>query len=288
MRTWRDAVRELEQDRARGASQLLELALDALALAANEAHGQSPAAYAAHFSAAAGAVAAARPTMVAIGACARRVLQQVQEAAGGHGSAEAIRRSALAAIDRVRAQAREARRQAITRAAELAATADCIVTCSFSSTVVEAIALAAGCAPHLQVRVLASRWQGRSYGAATAAALQERHVHCQVFDDDALAAAVAGARLALVGADAVTEHGTLINGTPSLALARACRRARPPVPFLAVCESLKVVPGVQALEPGFDAVPAALVTGFVSEHGVASPEGVAAWRSGSPAEAGPP
>lgn len=286
MRTWRDAVRELEQDRARGASQLLELALDALALAAHEAHGQSPAAYAAHFAAAAGAVAAARPTMVAIGTCAGRVLQQVQEAAGGHASAEEIRRSALAAIDRVRAQAREARRQAITRAAELAVAADCIVTCSFSSTVVEAIACAAQRAPHLQVRVLASRWQGRSYGTATASALRERHVHCQMFDDNALEEAVTGARLALVGADAVTGDGTLVNGMPSLALARACRRARPPVPFFAVCESLKVVPGVKALEPGFDAVPAGLVTGFISEHGVASPEGVAAWLSGGPAETG--
>jgi translation initiation factor eIF-2B subunit delta len=92
-----------------------------------------------------------------------------------------------------------------------------------------------------------------------------------VVPDDQIGWHVARADVILCGADAVSLHGWLINGAPSLELAEVAARKKKP--FYIVCETAKFdvrgfLAGLRRAEPGFDMVPLELVTGIVTERGV--------------------
>jgi ribose 1,5-bisphosphate isomerase len=132
-----------------------------------------------------------------------------------------------------------------------------------------------------------------------AAALAETGVRLEAFSDAAMAVAVERADLVVVGADALFVDGSFANKVGSLPLALSCRHAETPL-FVAT-ELAKLFPGdpaeigmeqrppseladddwelwatgrVRAENQFFERVPAALVTCYVTEHGLVDPAGL--------------
>jgi ribose 1,5-bisphosphate isomerase len=245
-------VAAIAADRERGATELAREALDVLQWAA-EAGGSEAVAQAA------AALARGRPAMPAI----RHVISRVV----ADPAAMADPRATVTACRRARVWLDEASRLAIERAAALMPAGALVVTCSYSSAVVQACLLAAS-GRRLRVRAVESRAGDVAYGERVAARLTAQHVACDVVPDERMPDALAGATLVLVGADCVRPDGALVNGSPSLRLGLAAHGRG--VPFYAVCEAFKLDDEC-VMEPGLDLVPARLVTGYVTARGVVPP-----------------
>ncbi|MDZ7701614.1 MAG: hypothetical protein U5J98_05850 [Halobacteriales archaeon] len=210
--------------------------------------------------AAAEALLDARPAMAAL-------RNRVNRAMAGAGSPAAVERAATEGL--VRAAKADA------GAAELAAgTIDGgrVLTLSRSGTVRRAL-LAARPA----VEVLASLPGGEGHGVAEALAdaglTVGSHPDAAVYDRCRSGAVDA----VLVGADAVTPDGGVVNkvGSRAAALAAGCAD----VPFYAVCASDKVRPAGSIEpphEPLFDLTPPAFVTAVLTERGRLTAEAVRA------------
>ena len=140
-------------------------------------------------------------------------------------------------------------------------------TCSYSATVLRALTLT-----HRQnagLRVLALRSSG--YGERLTDKLASVGVGVTLMDDSAVDEAAQQSTLALVGADRLLPSGAIINGSPTLLLARACQKAGRP--FYVACDTFKLGEGEER-EPGLDLVPPELVTGVFTERGFHKPEEV--------------
>jgi len=173
-------------------------------------------------------VAALRPTMAAVVAAAR--------AAGRHEKWEPKTEHAIAA------------------AAAVLRPGSRVVTISRSSTLLAAFAQAS--ALELVVAESAPGFEGR----ATADAAARAGHQVELVADSEAPFAVRSADLVIVGADAITRRGDVINKAGTLPLALAAREYR--VPFYAAADDSKrwdddVPP---PLEAHFDVTPAALVT----------------------------
>jgi translation initiation factor 2B subunit (eIF-2B alpha/beta/delta family) len=242
-------VAAMAADRDRGATELAREALDILQWAAEEGGVQS-------VPPAAAALVRARPAMPAI--------KNVINYAVANLPQTATPSEAVEACHRARAWLDEASRLAVEHAADLIPDDAVVVTCSYSSAVVQACQRAAA-ERSLRVRALASRASGVVYGERVAARLRPHHIACDVVGDDHMVDALAGATLVLVGSDRVLPDGALVNGSPTLGLAGAALDAG--VAFYAICEAFKL-DDEPLLETGFDLVPSRLVTGYATARGV--------------------
>jgi translation initiation factor 2B subunit (eIF-2B alpha/beta/delta family) len=179
-----------------------------------------------------------------------------------------IKKLARDSANRILADGQKARQAVCRHAAEIITSRSIILTCSYSSTICRALALARE--KGLDFKVLAARSQlpeaGMAYGDITAAELDKWGIDCQVAAEEILTTQPPAVNLFLIGADAIMMDGSLTNGYPSLCLARAFQHR---VPLYALAETSKINPqGLMAAEPGFDLIPAGLITGIISEQGI--------------------
>jgi ribose 1,5-bisphosphate isomerase len=244
-------VAAIAADRERGATELAREALDVLQWAAEHATID--------IAQVAAALMQARPAMPAV----RNVIHRVV----ADPAVTTNPRAAASECCAARAWLDEASRLAIEQAAAAMPADALVVTCSYSSAVVQACLLAAT-PRRLRVRAVESRAADVAYGERIAARLTAQHVACDVVPDERMPEAVVGATLVLVGADCVRPDGALVNGSPSLRLGLAAHDRA--VPFYAICEAFKLDDEC-ALEPGLDLVPAHIVTGYVTARGVVPP-----------------
>jgi translation initiation factor 2B subunit (eIF-2B alpha/beta/delta family) len=270
-----ERVAALRADRQRGAS---ELADEALAALADAARGAPPGGAAAALRGAARALAGARPTMAVL---ANRVHEALDGLQGRDDAA--LRALVPARCEEVRARARKEREEAA-RVAAVQPLGATVLTLSRSSTVARALTLAHAASPR---RVLLPAGEPLRDGLAQARALAIAGLEVEVVPDAALGRAALDGDSALVGADALLPDGTVVNraGTSLAALAIALARR----PCWVVAETAKVTwrsalpleegppgqvwaPGpllpVRVRNPLFDATPAALVRGYCTELGV--------------------
>jgi translation initiation factor 2B subunit (eIF-2B alpha/beta/delta family)/ADP-ribose pyrophosphatase YjhB (NUDIX family) len=259
------AVRAIQSDREHGAAFLAAQALEVLGRAAESSRLEEAEFFLEEMGLLAEALAGLRPTMAGIGAVSRRWLAELVHQAGLGQSAAELREAAVELSRRIKAEMEEARAKAAAAAAQAVAGARRVVTASFSSTVAEALAAAGRSAAGgrgLEVRVAASG----EHGERLVSLLREAGVSAAVFPVERLGEELGAADAVLVGADALLPDGSVVNGSPTLAVAQAARRAG--VPFYAVGDSFKQVQEEIALEEGFDRVPESLITGIITERGL--------------------
>lgn len=144
-----------------------------------------------------------------------------------------------------------------------------VFTASFSATVVRACQLAWQAGKLGGVLAAESRApDGVAYGNEVRRLLSAAGTPVAVAGDAELASQVGLASLVLIGADSVLRDGSVLNGTPTLALARAARAAS--VPVWVVCEAAKLDhwtdPATLHPELGFDLVPPELVDVVITEE----------------------
>ena len=256
MATTVDAVQQqliaLRDDRAHGASFLAQRAVWALARTAS-VEGATEESVAA----AAAALARVRPFMSSVANSVQLLLARLQEAGWDLQRAPALAADVIAESQR---RAQEAAR----RAAALLPLGGMVLTCSHSSTVVQTLAAAGQQKRGIRVQVLPSA----GYGRLMAADAQELGIPMKVVNTLPKGATAADT-VGLIGADTVSLGGFVVNGAPSLGLARWCLDRS--LPFYVVCDSLKLLAAPleqrTSLPRGLERVSLRYVTAVVTESG---------------------
>ncbi len=281
-------IAAIAADREHGASWLARAALDAVAGCASESRQRSVAGALAELRRCIAALIAARPGMAAVRNRLEQLRAEIEAAAPTARDGATLLRLAGARARQLAAAAEAAERRAAEQAAVLLQPGEVVMTASASGTVLAALQLAG---PRLR-RVLAAesrRPDGPGYGLSVVQQLRAAGSAAEVVPDEALEVRVGEATRVLLGADTVLRNGSLINGAPSLALARAAHRAG--VPLVAVFDSTKLDrwsdPERAEVPAGFERVPAALVGSYVTEAGPHTWEALWAAASRHPTTAPP-
>ena len=273
-----ERIAEIRNDSVHGASWLSRQAISTLNLAVGESQAATVADFADEINMVAAELIEARPGMISIANYITRLIDQITLE-----SKKGRRLSQLKTFAQAKSQGLiELSEEASSKAAEsgsgIISNGDIMLTCSYSSTICKAFELAKQKGTEFRVIISESRSRDKFYGEMTAAHLKQHRIPVEVIQDQDIRLHVPEANKALVGADSILADGSLINGTPTYELARAAREEH--IPFYTVCETAKFdirgsIPNPPGLEPGFDKIPPALITGIINENGIITPDEVA-------------
>jgi eIF-2B alpha/beta/delta-like uncharacterized protein len=280
------AVADLQADRASGASALSRRAARALGEVARDASASSVKELLRRLKEGAVALAAARPSMVAVGNTVGLLLADAEEW-GEAADLASLREYVARRVHEIEGLWEASLKSIAGNAAPLLPST--VMTHSYSSTVLGA--LTSGAVHDRRVVVCEGRplYEGRRLAEELAAA----GASVTLITDAQAGAFMAEAEAVLVGADAVLADGSVVNKAGTYLLALAARDHG--LSFYAACESLKVsaqrewgddvaseekepeevlprgIPGVSVRNVYFDCTPARLVTAVVTEEGVFHP-----------------
>lgn len=273
-----DRINRIATDTVHGASWLTRYAIATLSLAIRESQAQTANEFIKEIEQVTSTIARARPSMVSIANCTHLLFTQILLEAKHEKDVSNLKLRAVAKTLELAKALRQALSKTVEYASVIIEDNDTIATCSYSSTVCQVFKLAKSRDTKFQVLVAQSKLGNTSYGEYTATELAAFSIPVKVFNDTDINQKIAKASKTLIGADAITIHGYLINGTPSLALAQASRTKR--VPLYVVCETAKFDFYDYAtgnLELGFDHVPLDMCTAVITEKGTMIPELVIAY-----------
>jgi translation initiation factor 2B subunit (eIF-2B alpha/beta/delta family) len=260
-----------KKDRQHGAGSLGRQALEILKLTGADSTAETAEKFLAEIKEVADALVDARPGMVSISNYALFVKEELAAAAVTAKSPQRLKKTAFSIAGRLLKFQEKSSTATSRNAVKLVAKRSIVMTCNYSSTVCSALEMAKRGGTDFKVLAVESNHKKISYGEITVKRLQAAGISCSLVPDDQVGWHVARADFILCGADAVSLHGWLINGAPSLELAGLAVRKKKP--FYTVCETAKFdargfLAGLQQAEPGFDIVPLELVSAIVTERGV--------------------
>ncbi len=149
-----------------------------------------------------------------------------------------------------------------------------VMTCSYSSVICNTLRMALEQKKRINILIAESKFGNKSYGKIILDRLNFMAGFIQLIPDDEIEKNIIRVTTVIVGADSVLTDGSLINGVPTLLLAKAAKRNS--VPFYSVCETAKFdILGNLSKNlhpaPGFDLVPPQFITAFITEKGVIKP-----------------
>jgi translation initiation factor eIF-2B subunit delta len=265
-----EGIDRIRKDRAHGAAWLSRQAIGVMKLAAVKSEAEGVARFLEEQSDVAGRLVEARPSMASITNLVSRFVYEVSNKARDERDLDLLRGFASLKGDELIRDSVAAALEASENGAGIIENGDRLMTCSYSSTICQAFRMAKNGGKEIEVIALESQ----SHGGATAQELRSHDISVEVVHDDAVKNHISRARMVLVGADSILGDGSLINGTPTYALAAAAKEAE--IPFYPVCETIKFNVGSYLgqrveLEKGFDLVPARLIAGIITEKGIIKP-----------------
>lgn len=267
-------IEEIRRDRDHSASWLSLRAIGAVRLAAGKSSARTTPDFLNDMKAVARDLAEARPPMAPIGNLVAQWFYETSHGPEAEAGLDPIRAFAISTGERIA----KARRGALNRLAEHGSQVveddDILISCSDSAAVVESLKAARRAGKDFGVYVAESRTgHGRSYGQAMAERMRAEKIPVKVVPDAprSIADSAAKSTKAMVGADSILDNGSLINGSPTMAIAEAARTRR--LPFYVVCETTKFSALRLAgrhlwLEEGFEVIPADLITRIITEEGL--------------------
>jgi translation initiation factor 2B subunit (eIF-2B alpha/beta/delta family) len=273
----RKRVNGLKKDREHGAGWLTGQALEILREAASLDPATTMDKLIASLGGVTDALLEARPAMVSIANYALHFRDEVGAAALTSRSPQRLKKAAFSIADRLIKLHQKSAAAAARNASKLVTARSIVMTCSYSSAVCSALELAKRGGRDFKVLAVESRHKKISYGELTLQRLKQSGITGSTVPDSQIGWQAARADIMLCGADSVSLHGWLINGSPTLEMAQmAQRRGRP---FYAVCDTSKfdargLMAGLEQVEQGFDQVPLDLITGLVTEKGALQAEDV--------------
>jgi translation initiation factor 2B subunit (eIF-2B alpha/beta/delta family) len=223
------------------------------------------------------AFAEARPSMISIANSIATVPYLVMKRV--HREKE-LRECILEKIDLQLSTLNKAFAGVVSNAANLVRNNSTIVTCSYSSTVIEALIRAKKLGKSFNVLALRSPSSNGSleYARLTCKKLHEAELECEVVDEVSIKDSLRS--FAFVGVDSIYPDGAVLNGSPTLRLAQEASKQY--CPFYVVSETWKINPlpllGVNpAIESGMDIVLTELITAIVTEYGLLESGDVSAY-----------
>ncbi|MBM3149135.1 MAG: hypothetical protein FJ008_08525 [Chloroflexi bacterium] len=275
-----DKIDELRNDHIHGAGWLSRQAISILNLALSQSHTANMATLLDEITATASEVSKAKPTMISIANYIDQFLKEVTLAAESVKNVETFKLLAANVARELIKLSEDAANLASTYGGRIISNLDTVITCSYSSTVCTALELARQDKTRFRVLVAESKANEEAFGRFTAKQLKEHRILVEVIPDRSIDKRMSGADKAIVGADSILADGSLINGTPTLALAQAAKKAD--IPFFAICETAKFdihgyMNKATASEAGFDLVPPELITAIIMEKGIMQTHLIAAY-----------
>jgi translation initiation factor 2B subunit (eIF-2B alpha/beta/delta family) len=275
-------LRELVEDRARGASELARLALEFLSEYARLCPSEDVGELLRELVHLSSELEAARPSMVAVENLVGQWKEALSEAQGR--SLEEARALLIGRAESLREGSERAVESAAAHASELLDPGTTVLTHSLSSTVRAVFQRVVD----RQVRVLFTESRPGLEGHRLAEHLAKLGIPAQLISEAQMGQFVSQAQVALTGADAVLGDGSVVNKVGTYLLALAAREHR--VPFYVCYESFKrtrrtvedfeleemdpaelgcpLLPGITARNIYFDVTPAYLVSCWIDEKGV--------------------
>lgn len=274
-------VDKIRNDRQHGASQLTRQALELIEQTALHDGSDNVEAFQTLMSSLLSELALCRPTMVSIANAVNQYRSKLQQQLSSSPDLPALRQMAVNLARNYLNEVETSRQQVIENGASLISSEMTIMTCSYSSIVI-------ACLLHARrqdrsFNLLAAQSQlsphHPAYGEALVGELGQKNVPGQVFPDRDVENLVERADLVLLGADAVLADGSLINGYPSLNMARAAFNSAKNVPVYVICETLKFTTQTFSVsEEGFDTVPPAYLTGIITKNEIIAPDAVKSFQ----------
>lgn len=266
-------VDQIKGDREHGAGWLSREAVATLKLAAGRSEATSRGDFLKDLEATAQRLIEARPSMIAVTNLVTRFIHRLSQ--NSEENLDLLKGFAGAMGDQLIRDSEEATLKAARLASGMIDDGDTVMSCSYSSTICQALEIARDWGKRIYVMVAESRTgDGRAYGQIAARKLSSLGLPAEIVPDSSIEHNVTRVTKVMVGADTILHDGSLVNGTPTGAVALAARKAK--IPFYTVCEASKLdlwhSPSRQAqLEAGFDRVAADLITGIVTEAGIMTP-----------------
>ncbi len=251
----RGRIQAIKEDRIHGASFLARESLKTLALAI-EANVDAGA-----LREIVTELANARPAMAAVKNMARRFMDDMDRT---HLELEQLCQDLIDHLD-------TASSQAAIRAASFITQGSAVLTCSFSSAVVDAIKSAAESGKRFRVLAVESKGGAQSYGREVLKQMASSGIDGELIPAPDIPRAVQRASMVLVGADKALPDGSLVNGAPSLEVAQAAKGL---TPFYSICETYKLDED-PALEKGFELVLPELISAYATEEAILTPDHIA-------------
>jgi ribose 1,5-bisphosphate isomerase len=279
---------DIRSMRIRGAGRIARAAAEALMIAAEGYKGDLEG-FARYMEEVSRVLLSTRPTAVSLPNAVSYIMKAVRKDYGDV-------REAVEAVVKVATEFKEYSEKALELIAEIGSriidNGATIVTHCNSSAVVSILARA--WSEGKRFRVYATETRPRYQGYITARDLASRGIPVVLITDSAMTYAVRRADLVLVGADAITSNGALINkvGTSQVALVSRTYG----VPFYVAAETYKFSPytlvgeiveieerdprevldplidGIEVRNPAFDATPPEYIDAIITEIGIISPE----------------
>jgi PncC family amidohydrolase len=274
----RGQIAAIRADETHGASWLSRAALKTVGLCAGDARDGSPSELLDRVHACAQELIDARPEMAPVRVWLERLLQDVAELAGDTSDPDALRAAIVGQADELARRSEQAGKQAVENAVARLPPDSVVFTATYSQTILEACRLA-GQRGKLRRLLIAESTapHGHRYGRQTANALAAEGIVAEVVADVDMPARVPEADVIWLGADAILNDGSVLNGLPSLLLARSARKHDRPVEI--ICESAKIEPtaagdqpsGAVAVPLGMERIPGELIDAVITESGVSRP-----------------
>jgi translation initiation factor eIF-2B subunit delta len=277
-------IRELADDHTSGAVEIATRGASVLLLFAGELEAEDEESFRGELATVGKALIQAQPSMAPLFSLVNTVVAGVQGARDLEAAREVVRSKAEA----FRAELGRRSEMIAQQALHLLPEGCTVLTHSRSSTVLEALKLAATCGRNVEVVCTESRpgYEGR----AVAATLAQEGIRTTLTTDSAAAHFLGRVNLVLVGADSVSRDG-LVNKIGTYGIALAARERG--VPLYALCGTEKFLPrdypyfriapqdpeevwpehpqDVEVLNLYFDVTPLKYVSGVVTEDGVLTP-----------------
>jgi len=136
-----------------------------------------------------------------------------------------------------------------------------LLTCSYSSAVLELIYELVKSGINTSAIILESAWQTYYYGIMLAEECNSRGIKTMTIKDTDIAEGILQSDCTVIGADALTADGGAVNGIPSLELAS---HSAGRIPFFVIAESFKSC-DTAVVEDGFCYIPGEFITTIFSD-----------------------
>lgn len=266
----RKSINVIKRDREHGASWLTSQALQILLSACDATVRPASSGFEDEIIEIAMALVTARPGMVSIANYALRFAEEFKATAATSRSLANMQKRGFAIASKLMRLHERSIQQLPSRAAQLVKNRTIIMTCSYSDSICATLEHAKNSGIDFKVLALQSLFHKVSYGQLTASRLLKAGISCRLVPDNQIRWHVARANEVLLGADAVSLQGWLLNGSPSFELTRGASNRK--IPIHAVCCKSKFDPkgflaSMQEPEEGFDMVPLNLITDIITESG---------------------
>jgi PncC family amidohydrolase len=271
------SIAAIRGDQTHGASWLSREALRAVGRLAELSDAQDVASLLAELRAGIATHAEARPEMAPIRHWLERLGRAIDDVGRESHDLASLRAAIGRTVTEMIAQAETANRRAAENAVTRLPAGSSVFTASYSQTVVDACRVA-GRAGKLRRLLIAESVDpsGHRYGRLVADAVGDAAPKVEVIADDRAPERVHDADRIWLGADTVLPDGSVLNGTPSLAIARAGHAANRPVELIG--ESAKIQfptgaasPPIHSLPPGpagMERVPSEYISAMITEEGI--------------------